>query len=140
MNYLTSIQNLLQFINDNWTSLIIIFGLCLSIVLKLKSYLKLSKEEKINIAKKQVAETILKLVTDAEEDYYEWINAGSIKRAQVIDEIFKNYPILSKVTNQERLIVWIDETIDEALKTMREVFESQSLEDGKNDEIVKSDN
>lgn len=125
MDYLTSIQNLLQFINDNWTSLIVIFGLCLSIALKLKSYLKLSKEEKITVAKKQVEEIVLKLVTDAEENYCEWTSAGSIKRAQVIDEIFKKYPVLSKVTNQEQLIAWIDETIDEALKTMRAIFESQ---------------
>lgn len=125
MNYLTSIQNLLQFINDNWTSIIIIIGLTISITVKIRDYIKLSKEEKINIAKQQIKETMLKLVTDAEEDYYEWVSAGSVKRAQVIEIIFAKYPVLSKVANQEELINWLDETIDNALKTMREVFEKQ---------------
>lgn len=127
MNYLTSIQNLLQFINDNWTSIIIIIGLVISIAVKIKGYIKLSNEEKVNIAKQQIAETILKLVTDAEEDYAKWVSAGSVKRAQVIKEIFEKYPVLSKVTNQEKLITWIDDAIDNALKVMRDIFEKQQL-------------
>ena len=127
INLLTSIQKLLQFVNDNWTTIIIIIGLGLSLAVKIKNYVKLSEEEKINIAKQQVRETMLKLVTDAEEDYLEWVNAGSIKRSQVIENIFAMYPVLSKVTNQEELIVWIDEAIDEALKTMRDIFEKQPV-------------
>ena len=127
INFLTSIQKLLQFVNDNWTTIIIIIGLILSLVVKIKDYMKLSEEEKINIAKQQIKETILKLVTDAEEDYSEWVNAGSIKRSQVIEQIFVMYPVLSKVANQEELIVWIDNAINEALKIMREIFEKQSV-------------
>ena len=48
-------------------------------------------------------------------------SAGAIKRSQVIDEIFKTYPILSKVTDQEELIAYIDQLIDEALETVREI-------------------
>ena len=136
MNYLTSIQNLLQFINDNWTSIIIIVGLILSIAIKLKSYIKLSNEEKISIAKQQISEIILKLVTDAEEDYAKWISAGSVKRAQVIKEIFEKYPVLSKVANQEELITWIDSAIDNALKTMRDVFEKQQFKQDDNNYVT----
>ena len=68
-----------------------------------------SDEEKIDIAQKQIRETMLKLITDAEQDYDEWKLAGSIKRAQVIDKIFANYPILSKVTDQKESIKWIDD-------------------------------
>lgn len=126
LNYLTSIQNLLQFINDNWTSIIIIIGLVISIAKKINDYSKKTSEEKIEIAKQQISETILKMVTDAEEDYYQWVSAGSVKRSQVIEEIFMKYPVLSKVTDQKELISWIDMTIDNALKTMREVFEKQT--------------
>lgn len=126
LNYLTSIQNLLQFINDNWTSIIIIIGLAISIAKKINDYSKKTSEEKIEIAKQQISETILKMVTDAEEDYYQWVSAGSVKRSQVIEEIFMKYPVLSKVTDQKELISWIDMTIDNALKTMREVFEKQT--------------
>lgn len=127
LNLLTSIQKLLQYVNDNWTTIIIIFSCALSLAVKIRDYVKLSEEEKINIAKQQVRETMLKLVTDAEEDYLEWVNAGSIKRSQVIENIFAMYPVLSKVANQEELIVWIDEAIDEALKTMRDIFEKQPV-------------
>ena len=129
VNFLTSIQKLLQFVNDNWTSIIIIFGLALSLAVKIKDYIKLSKEEKINIAKQQIKEIMLKLVTDAEEDYFEWVNAGSIKRSQVIEQIFAMYPALSKVANQEELVVWLDGAIDDALKIMRDIFEKQQIEE-----------
>lgn len=122
MNILQGIQNFLQIINDNWTTIIVIIGLILAIIQKAKTYFSKSNEEKIEIAKKQIQETVLKLVSDAEESYIEWTKAGSIKRSQVIEEIFTMYPILSKVADQDELISWIDNVIDEALKTMREIF------------------
>lgn len=124
MNVLNGIKNFLQFVNNNWTTIMIIIGLLIAVGKKLKDYLSKSKEEKIDIAKQQIKETALKLVTDAEIDYYEWEKAGAVKRAKVIDEIFAMYPILSKVVNQDELIVWIDNIIDEALKTMRDILEN----------------
>lgn len=125
MNILTGIQNVLEFINENWTAIIIIIGLVIAIVKKAVNFFKKTDDEKIAIAKQQIKETMLKLITDAETDYLEWVGAGAIKRSQVIEQIFAYYPILSKVTNQEELIAWIDEVIDESLKTMREIFEKQ---------------
>jgi hypothetical protein len=135
LNILHGVQNFLQFINDNWTSIIVIIGLIIAIVKKAKDFFSKTDEEKIAIAKKQIKETMLRLVTDAEVDYCEWVSAGSIKRAQVIEQVFEMYPILSKVTNQEKLIEWIDDVIDEALETMREIF-AENAEDAevKNDE------
>lgn len=128
-NALQSIQNFLQFINDNWTAVVIIVALIVSIANKAKELFNKSDDEKIAIAKKQIQEIMLKLVTDAEIDWQEYKKAGSVKRAQVIDEIFEMYPILSKVTDQNTLISWIDETIDDALKTMRDLFaENNSAE------------
>jgi hypothetical protein len=125
MDILTGIQNVLEFINENWTAIIIIIGLVIAIVRKAVNFFSKSNDEKIAIAKQQIKETMLKLITDAETDYLEWVGAGAIKRSQVIEQIFAYYPILSKVTNQEELIAWIDEVIDESLKTMREIFEKQ---------------
>ena len=124
---LASIQSLLQYINDNWTCIIIIIGLVISLSKKIADYSKKTDEEKIEIAKQQIKETILKLVTDAEEDYYQWVSAGGIKTSQVIDKIFTKYPVLSKVANQEELINWLDDAIDDALKVMRGIFENQNL-------------
>lgn len=122
MNILTGIQNLLLFINEHWTEIIVIIGLGLVLYKRIKNYLSKTNEEKIEIAKKQIKETVLRLVTDAEVDYKEWVKAGAVKRAQVVEEIFLMYPILAKVTNQTELVAWIDEIIDEALETMREIF------------------
>ena len=126
MNFLYGIQNFLQIINDNWVVIITIIGLIIAIVQKAKAYFAKSNEEKIAIAKKQIKETMLRLVTDAECQWDEWNSAGQIKRAQVIEEIFTLYPILTKVANQEELIAWIDDVIDMSLDTMREIFESQT--------------
>jgi hypothetical protein len=100
-----------------------IIVLLIAIGKKIVAFFSKSKEEQLEIAKAQIKEVMLRLVTEAECDYYEWIKSGEIKRAQVIDEVFAMYPILSKVTNQADVIAWIDEAIDEALKTMRKVFE-----------------
>lgn len=130
---LDGVKNFLQFINDNWTSIIIIISLIIAIVQKTKSYLSKSNDEKIASAKSQIKEVILKLISDAEVDYEDWNKAGSIKRAQVIQKIFTDYPVLSKVTNQEELIKWIDTMIDESLKELRKIV-------AQNQEIAVSNN
>lgn len=123
MNILNGIQNFLQFINDNWTSVTVCIGLALGLYKKIREYLAKSDEEKIKIAKDQIQETMLKMITEAEIDYTSWNKAGSIKRSQVIEEVFAKYPILSKAVDQAELVDWIDEQIDTALRTLREVIE-----------------
>lgn len=122
MNILNGIKNFLSLINDNWTTILVIIGLALALWKKIESYSKLSTDKKIEISKKQISENILKLITQAEKDYAEWEKAGSIKRSEVISEIYKEYPILAKVVNQEELVKWIDEQIDNALPTLREII------------------
>lgn len=122
MDILNGIKNFLSFINDNWTTILVIIGLALTLWKKFESYSKLSTDKKIEIAKKQISENILKLITQAEKDYAEWEKAGSIKRSEVISEIYKEYPILAKVVNQEELVKWIDEQIDNALPTLRDII------------------
>ena len=122
MDILNGIKNFLSFINDNWTTILVIIGLALALWKKIESYSKLSTDKKIEIAKKQISENILKLITQAEKDYAEWEKAGSIKRSEVISEIYKEYPILAKVVNQEELVQWIDEQIDNALPTLRDII------------------
>lgn len=118
---LNGIQNFLTFINDNWTAIIIIISLVIAIVQKTRSYFTKSNEDKIEIAKKQISEVALKLITDAEVDYNEWAKAGSIKRAQVIQKIFTDYPILAKAADQDKIIKFIDDTINSSLKELRKI-------------------
>lgn len=126
MNILTGINNVLMFINDHWTEITILIGMALLLYKKIRAYLSKSKEEKVEIALKQAREIILDRVTAAEIDYAAWKKAGAIKRAQVLDEIFAAYPILGKITNQEEVIKKLDEYIDEALATLREVIETNT--------------
>ena len=115
-------------VNDNWTIIVIVIGLLVALFRKIKTYISYSNEGKIEIAKAQLKEFILKLVSDAEADYSEWVQAGSIKRAQVIKEIFVEYPILSKVTNQEELVEWIDQLINEALDELRDIVDKNMID------------
>lgn len=125
---LNGIQNFLSIINNNWTTIIVIIGLIIAIVKKAKDYLSKSDEEKIAIAKAQISETMLKLITDAEIDYEDWNKAGSIKRSQVIKEIFNEYPILSKVANQDEIITYIDYMIDSSLRKLRKTIDENKIE------------
>lgn len=122
---LNGVKNFLELINNNWTTIVVIIGLLVAISQKIKTYLSKSDKEKIEIARKQIQEIILELITDAEVDYNEWNEAGSIKRSQVIMKIFADYPVLSKAINQEELIAWIDDMIDESLKALRKIIENQ---------------
>lgn len=124
--FLNGAKNFLQMINDNWTTILVIAGLIVTIAKKIKDWAAKSEEEKIAIAKEQISNTILKMITDAENNT-EWVKAGQIKRAEVIDMIYTKYPILSKVTNQDELIAFIDDAIDNALKTLREVVEQNKV-------------
>ena len=51
MNILDGIKNFLNLINDNWTSIIVIIGLCVVIKNKASDYFKKSDDEKIAIEK-----------------------------------------------------------------------------------------
>lgn len=133
---LDGIKNFIQFINDNWTAILVVVSVVIAIVQKVRIYFAKSKDERINIAKAQIQEIVLKLVSDAEADYKDWKKAGSIKRVQVIQKIFADYPILSKVVNQDELIKWIDDNIDEALRELHKVV-TQEKEKKVSDNITK---
>lgn len=131
-----SIQSLLQWLIDNWASivtcLILLYGIYSKATKEYYVWKAASEEEKekkireaeekaIKAARDALKESVLALVSKAEVD---WENLGSklgpIKRAQVIGEIYKQYPILEKVTDQAELLEYIDNLIKEALEVVRE--------------------
>lgn len=132
MTILNGLKNFLEFINNNWTLITIIIGLGLMVYKKIRDYLSKSDEEKIELAKSQLQTVILSMVSEAEKSYADFKGSGSVKRAQVISEIYQQYPILNKVADQEELLKYIDELIDEALKTVREVVTVKGEEGSKN--------
>lgn len=121
---MNGVINFLTFLNENWISILILFGIILGFFQKSISYFSKSKNEKIDIAKTQVKEVLLKMVSDAEDEYIEISGAGKIKRSKVISNIFEQFPILSKVVDQESLIAWIDSEIDNSLEILRTIISS----------------
>lgn len=122
MNILDGLRNFLNFVNDHWAETVVIAGLAAIVIWRVVSWLNMSDEDKIAIAKKQLKEIMLKLVTNAEKDYNAWVKAGAVKRAEVIDMIFQKFPILNRVADQETLIAEIDNLIDAALVEMRKIL------------------
>lgn len=125
MNILDGIKNFLQLVNENWTTILVIVGLTIGIYRKTRMFFDTTNDEKIEIAKKQISERMLKLVSDAEENYESWAKAGEIKRSEVISKIYEDYPILSGVIDQDELINWIDDQIDAALPTLRKLWSTK---------------
>lgn len=131
-----SIQNLLQWLYENWatvvTCLILVFGLYKKASKMYADWQNATKEERqkqiqeaeqkaINAAREALTSFILALVSKAEVDWESFgSKLGPIKRAQVIYEIYKQYPILEKVADQNELLEYIDTLIDKSLETVRE--------------------
>lgn len=117
-----AIQNLLQALNEHWTSLLICAGLIVGLIRQTIKFFNQSQDVQIAIAKQQISEIILKMITDAEVDYKDWEKSGSIKRSQVINEIYTKYPILSKAKSQKEVIDFIDTQIDNSLNELRKII------------------
>ena len=120
-----SAKDLLSFIYDNWTLILVVIGLIVGGIRKIKNYLSLSDDEKLEVIKKQISEKMLKMITDAEINFEDWNKAGAIKRSQVIGKIFDQYPILSKIVDQTEIIAWIDNEINESLKELRKIIKEK---------------
>lgn len=129
MNVLSGIKNLLMFISDHWAEIVTVLCIMFLAYKRVADFLAKSEGDRIQIAKEQIRINMLKYVTDAEEEYANWVKAGEIKRSQVISQIYADYPILSKIVAQDELIAWIDQTINDALKTMRKIIEEQTAKD-----------
>lgn len=117
-----AIQNLLQALNEHWTSILICSGLIVSLIRHIIKFLNQSKDVQIAIAKQQISEIILKMITEAEINYKDWEKSGSIKRSQVINELYAKYPILSKAKSQKEIIDFIDTQIDNSLIELRKII------------------
>jgi vancomycin resistance protein YoaR len=122
MNLLTAVENFLKFINNNWTTIIIIIGLLIALYEKIMKYLKLSKQEKVETALKIVKEEMLKRMSDAELEWKGYKDSGQLKKSQVIAEIYQEHPELKKYVNQDELIKMIEQIIDDNMAEMNKVI------------------
>lgn len=120
---LNGIKNFLEFLNANWTVIAVLLGLAVALIQRIKVFIGKTDKEKIQIAKKQIKEIMLKMVSEAELDFEDWNKAGAIKRSQVISQIYEMYPILSKVIDQNELVKWLDMEINTSLQTLEDIID-----------------
>ena len=120
---LNGIKNFLEFLNANWTVIAVLLGLAVALIQRVKAFIGKTDEEKVQIAKKQIKEIMLKMVSEAELDFEDWNKAGAIKRSQVISQIYEMYPILSKVIDQNELVKWLDMDINTSLQTLEDIID-----------------
>lgn len=121
-----SIKRLLQFLNDNWSAIIVILSLIFSIAYKVKSFLEMSKEAKKQAAWDGIKKIILSLVANAETNW--GASTGEIKKSEVIQEIYKLYPQLKDIDDQTSVERGIDAMIEKALWQMKEIINNTNNE------------
>lgn len=122
---MTGLINLLKMIYENWTLIVVAVALIVKGVFWVRDFRNRSKEEQVEIVKQQIRNSILSMVTEAEKNYEDWNKAGTIKRSEVIERIYKQYPILALVVKQDELTAWIDGEIDTALGTLEQIVARQ---------------
>lgn len=135
---INGLKNFLQLINDNWATIIAVVTLVYGIYTKAqKSYAdwrakseaekQAEIEMQIEAAKKVIGEQILKLVSKAELEWQsDEFKLGPIRRAEVIEKIYAQYPILLYAASQEEMIKFIDTQIDKALVVVRETIRKET--------------
>lgn len=119
-----SIKIFINFIINDWTFIVTLLSCAYLGYIKLKKWNALKEEEKIDIALKILREQMLSYVTKAEKEFGS--GTGSIKRREVIKEIYKDYPILNKVIDQFSLIITLDNYINESLVELRKLLEDNA--------------
>lgn len=125
---MAGIVNILDTVNNYWTYILIIVGIVIYMANYYKKYQAMTKEEQfderkrlVDLALSKVKEILPSLVALAEEDWNHLEKSGIIKRSQVVNNIYEQYPILKEYTNQVWLTKKIDEYIDAALKDIRNI-------------------
>lgn len=147
-NAFSGVRVFLQAINDNWGTIIIIIGLALLLIEKIKKYLKLSKEQKIEIALEGVKQEMLKLMSDAEIQWKDYKKSGQIKKSQVIKEIYTDFPELKRYMSEDELIEKIEKIIDDNMKELdivindmdaKELVKKYTKKEEEKDDTVNTD-
>lgn len=130
---MTSLTNLLKFLDENWSQVIIILALAFTVYKKYQSFSKMSQKEKVDTAILIVSQIILEKLASAEDEWAKYKKTGTIKRSKVINEIYEQYPVLKTYADQDYIISKIDEFIDKGLedleKTIKDIKDKKTAED-----------
>ena len=136
---IVAVNNFLRFINENWTSIVVFAGLFLAVLTKIRNYLNLSKEEKINEALKIIKKELLQLMSKAEITWSDYAKSGEIKKSEVISKIYSEFPILKEYINQDELIEIISKMIDDEMDNLNKAINGIETKDEEKEEEKKGE-
>lgn len=114
--------NTLTFIQNNWSNFIILAAIIFVLYNRIKSFAKLSKEEKVDAALAIIQKELLKFMSEAEIDWKDYKKSGLLKKSDVITKIYNQFPILKEYLDQDELIQTISDMIDEGMNEMNEII------------------
>lgn len=124
-----SLKKLAEFLYDNWSAIIIAIAVVITLINRVKAYASLSHDEKVAAAKKCVEAGIMEYVYEAEQWYNNNdVKQGLLKKANVISGIYKDYPILAALINQDEINKWLSDLIDEAVETLHNLPKKEVTE------------
>lgn len=116
------INNTINLITQNWSTIVAIIGLCFLGYVEVKKYLKMSDEEKVQAALKAIKPQLIKLMSEAEIRWNDYKKSGELKKATVIQKIYEQFPMLKTYKSQEELIKMLEDMIDEQMKNMNKII------------------
>ena len=121
-------MSFVKFMVENWSSVVVVICVFILIYFKVKSFLKLSKEDQKKAILSVVKKYILNLMADAELNWEDYKKAGKAKSAEVIDNIYKQFPELVTLADQEAVLATIQSFIEANMEELRKIMESKKEE------------
>ena len=119
---MTAIVNLLTLINDNWATIITIIGLSILLGKKVKKYMALSEQDRVNIALKAVRTQLLEIMSEAEIAWDNYKKTGEIKKSKVFQVVYDKFPILKEYCDQDMIISEIEKMINDLKPEMDKII------------------
>lgn len=121
---MNGILNFLNMLNDNWTLILAAAAALFGIAAKTHKWVRMGEEEKRKAAIEAVRKSMLAMVTEAEQKYGS--GTGTVKRSDVLKEIFEQYPVLAQAIHIDGTTELLDSMIDTALKDLRKLLEDNN--------------
>lgn len=92
----------------------VIYAIAITIYV-IQKLVKSSNEEKLAMIKRLIAINIDAMVAEAEFEFLDYEKSGLLKWSYVMQTIYEKYPELYKVSEQEKIIKWLDELIEKSV-------------------------
>ena len=83
---------------------------------------KMSKEERLEAILKIVKTQLLKFMGEAEVQWEAYKKSGALKKSQVIQKIYEQFPLLKEYIDQDTLIQKISDMIEDEMENLNKVL------------------